>query len=111
MQYQSEKKMKMSKTKLNIGIGVLTGILVGFVLGTAFLGNESDIKTGGNASGNVSRLSRTHLINSDPNNPVIEDYNTESPELLDMPEIMESDSISLTATDAQGQNWKITISK
>lgn len=104
--------MKVSKSKLNIGIGVMTGLLAGFVLGAAFLDNPGGMATGSKAGGNVSRLSRTHLGNgtSATDNATAGNASADS-QLPLQSGLLESDSISLTATDAQGQNWTITIRK
>lgn len=47
----------MTETKKNVFIGVLTGALVGFVLGVVFGKPGTDLAAGeGNASGNIARI-------------------------------------------------------
>lgn len=49
--------MIFTETKRNVLIGVLTGILAGFVLGAFFGLPDSDFRTGkGNASGDIARI-------------------------------------------------------
>ena len=49
--------MTMTETKKNVFIGVLTGTLVGFVLGVVFGKPGTNLETGeGNASGNIAKI-------------------------------------------------------
>lgn len=49
--------MISTHTKRNVTIGVLTGILVGFVLGVVFYSSDRKLDTEkGNASGNIAKI-------------------------------------------------------
>jgi len=84
--------MKTSKNKINIGLGVATGLLVGFVLGVTFGPSDSVSLSGAHAEGNVSRLSRQRV------NGAVQKESSDS-------------TFNLSATDTDGNIWEITVNK
>ena len=92
----------MSKSKLNIVIAVLTGILVGFVLGAAFgTPDKSDSPKGLNAAGNISRVATVGRRLSSPmeNSSVVEER------------VQEADTTRFEAYGKNGENMEIIIIK
>lgn len=88
----------MNKSKQNVAIGVAIGLLAGLVFGIAFGPSENNIGTSGaqNARGNILNLSRIQ-------DGADEAGNYEEPG--------SADTLSLTATDADGKEMKIIVIK
>lgn len=92
------KRNEMSKSKINVSIGVLTGVLAGFVLGAAFGIPDSSLKTDENkAAGNIANVSalRKSLIQSEKQ----------------VPEPENADTLNFTAYDEDGKEIEILIIK
>ena len=87
----------MTETKKNVSLGVLTGTLVGFVLGVVFGNPESGLGTSAeNASGNIARIANVGKF-------------TEFPEAAE--ETVCKDTIRYEAVDGEGKSIEIIIIK
>jgi|GEM_PF-5804193 hypothetical protein len=89
----------MNKTKRNVAIGALTGVLVGFVFGVVFIKPDSSSITtdARNTKGNVMNISRFEK----PGVP--EEENPEAAQT--------SDTLSFAAVDENGKDVQILIIK
>jgi len=86
--------MNISKTKINVGLGALTGLLVGLVFGVTLGSSDSSLGTSGAASGNVSMISRhSRQIDQEPEADV------------------QKDTLVYTVIDEAGETWKVTMTK
>ena len=89
--------MIMTETKKNVTLGVLTGTLVGFVLGVVFGKPGTDLETGeGNASGNIAKIANIGKF-------------TELPATRE--EAAGKDTIRYEAVDEDGKSMEIIIIK
>lgn len=85
----------MKKNRLYVFIGVFVGILVGFVFGLAYDFSDANLKSNGNAKGNVMELMKYRHGNA--GTEAITDTN--------------ADTLKYTVTDENGENWTLTINK
>jgi len=89
----------MTRNKLNIGIAVATGLLIGFVFGACFGPSESSLNTNGNTSGNASLLSVHKIKKAKFSKDQVWSADTEK------------DTLKFTMTDEQGNTWNVTMNK
>lgn len=89
----------MNKTKRNVTIGALTGVLVGFVFGVAF-GNPDTFKGSAdthNVEGSIVNISKFRNVSQNETTPA--------------ETAAESDTVSLSAVDEKGEQMQILIIK
>lgn len=89
--------MIFTQTKRNVTIGVLTGILVGFVLGAAFCTSDrKQAPAKGNASGDIAKIAAMGKFR---------------PQACEAESRAEADTIRYEAVGADGRNTEILIIK
>jgi len=86
--------MNISKTKINVALGSLTGLLIGVVFGITLSNSDSNFGTSGAASGNVSLVSR-HLGEA----------------VVNSEEKASIDTVYYTVIDESGETWKVTMTR
>jgi len=98
-QKRTTNSMTFNKTKTTIAIAVLTGLLVGFVFGAAYVSPGSAGNAANNAKGNVSSIAKSR--HGDHKNSKVSGTDCKAG----------ADTLRYTVTDEDGESWNMIMTK